>query len=74
MTGTEDKEYNLPTPPSVENQQQLKDDIAEMITKILQKRETEGYRTSEIKRVASYRTGTLEYLQLASTDNSATYL
>lgn len=74
LTGTEDKEYNLPTPPSVENQQQLKDDIAEMITKILQKRETEGYRTSEIKRVASYRTGTLEYLQLASTDNSATYL
>uniref|UniRef100_A0A669PWR8 Guanylate cyclase n=1 Tax=Phasianus colchicus TaxID=9054 RepID=A0A669PWR8_PHACC len=74
LTGTEDKEYNLPTPPSVENQQQLKDDIAEMITKILQKRETEGFRTREIKRVASYRTGTLEYLQLASTENSATYL
>uniref|UniRef100_A0A8C9F6I8 Guanylate cyclase n=1 Tax=Pavo cristatus TaxID=9049 RepID=A0A8C9F6I8_PAVCR len=74
LTGTEDKEYNLPTPPSVENQQQLKDDIAEMITKILQKRETEGFRTGEIKRVASYRTGTLEYLQLASTENSATYL
>uniref|UniRef100_A0A8C2T8Z5 Guanylate cyclase n=1 Tax=Coturnix japonica TaxID=93934 RepID=A0A8C2T8Z5_COTJA len=74
LTGTEDKEYNLPTPPSVENQQQLKDDIADMITKILQKRETEGFRTREIKRVASYRTGTLEYLQLASTDNSSTYL
>ncbi|OXB73075.1 UNVERIFIED_CONTAM: hypothetical protein H355_006909 [Colinus virginianus] len=58
----------------MENQQQLKDDIAEMITKILQKRETEGFRTAEIKRVASYRTGTLEYLQLASTENSATYL
>lgn len=57
-----------------ENQQQLKDDIADMITKILQKRETEGFRSREIKRVASYRTGTLEYLQLASTENSATYL
>ncbi|NXL95367.1 GUC2C protein, partial [Alectura lathami] len=74
LTGAEDKEYNLPTPPSVENQQRLKDDLAEMITNILQKREAEGFRTREIKRVASYRTGTLEYLQLASTENSATYL
>ncbi|NXK47603.1 GUC2C protein, partial [Chauna torquata] len=74
LTGTEDKEYNLPTPPSVENQQRLKDDLAEMITNILQKRETEGFKTQEISRVASYRTGTLEYLQLASTENSATYM
>uniref|UniRef100_A0A8B9R1H2 Guanylate cyclase n=1 Tax=Anas platyrhynchos TaxID=8839 RepID=A0A8B9R1H2_ANAPL len=74
LTGTEDKEYNLPTPPSVENQQRLKDDLAEMITNILKKRETEGFKTRPITRVASYRTGTLEYLQLASTENSMTYI
>ncbi|XP_062442925.1 guanylyl cyclase C [Rhea pennata] len=74
LTGTEDKEYNLPTPPSVENQQRLQDDLAEMITKTLQKREAEGFKQRELSRVPSYRTGTLEYLQLASTENSATYL
>nr|XP_009487818.1 PREDICTED: heat-stable enterotoxin receptor [Pelecanus crispus] len=74
LTGTEDKKYNLPTPPSVENQQRLQDDLAEMITTILQKRENEGFKTREPSRVASYRSGTLEYLQLASTENSATYL
>ncbi|XP_068525095.1 guanylyl cyclase C isoform X1 [Anas acuta] len=74
LTGTEDKEYNLPTPPSVENQQRLKDDLAEMITNILKKREMEGFKTRPITRVASYRTGTLEYLQLASTENSMTYI
>ncbi|XP_040452739.1 heat-stable enterotoxin receptor [Falco naumanni] len=74
LTGTEDKKYNLPTPPSVENQQRLQDDLAEMITNILQKRENEGSKMQELSRVASYRSGTLEYLQLVSTENSATYL
>ncbi|NXF85028.1 GUC2C protein, partial [Eubucco bourcierii] len=74
LTGTEDKKYNLPTPPSVENQQRLQDDLAEMITNILQKRENEGSRTRKVSRVASYRSGTLEYLQLVSTENCATYL
>ncbi|XP_065508326.1 guanylyl cyclase C [Caloenas nicobarica] len=74
LTGTEDKKYNLPTPPSVENQQRLQDDLAEMITNILQKREKEGSKTQELSRVPSYRSGTLEYLQLASTEKSATYL
>ncbi|KFV68818.1 Heat-stable enterotoxin receptor [Dryobates pubescens] len=74
LTGTEDKKYNLPTPPSVENQQRLQDDLAEMISNILQKRENEGSRTRKLSRVASYRSGTLEYLQLVSTENCATYL
>uniref|UniRef100_A0A8C6Z5J9 Guanylate cyclase n=1 Tax=Nothoprocta perdicaria TaxID=30464 RepID=A0A8C6Z5J9_NOTPE len=74
LTGSEDKEYNLPTPPSVENQQRLQADLAEMITKTLQKREAEGFKQRELSRVPSYRTGTLEYLQLASTDKSTTYL
>ncbi|NXG43929.1 GUC2C protein, partial [Psilopogon haemacephalus] len=74
LTGTEDKKYNLPTPPSVENQQRLHDDLAEMITNILQKRENEGSRRQKVSRVASYRSGTLEYLQLVSSENCATYL
>lgn len=57
-----------------ENQQRLQDDLAEMITNILQKRENEGSRTRKVSRVASYRSGTLEYLQLVSTENCATYL
>uniref|UniRef100_A0A8C0FKK4 Guanylate cyclase n=1 Tax=Bubo bubo TaxID=30461 RepID=A0A8C0FKK4_BUBBB len=74
LTGTEDKKYNLPTPPSVENQQQLQYDLEEMITNALQKRESERSKTRELSRVASYQKSTLEYLQLVSTENSATYL
>ncbi|NWI92820.1 GUC2C protein, partial [Pitta sordida] len=74
LTGTEKKKYNLPTPPSVENQQRLHDDLAEMITNSLQKRENEGPKPRELTRVASYRSGTLEYLQLVSTENFTTYV
>ncbi|XP_009646087.1 heat-stable enterotoxin receptor [Egretta garzetta] len=74
LTGTEDKKYSLPTPPSVENQQRLQDDLAKMITNSLQKRENKGLKTRELSRVASYRSGTLEYLQLARTEDSASYL
>ncbi|XP_014738116.1 PREDICTED: heat-stable enterotoxin receptor isoform X1 [Sturnus vulgaris] len=74
LTGTEDKKYNLPTPPSVENQQRLQDDLAEMITNSLQKREKEGSKAQELSRVGSYRSGTLEYLQLVSTENFTTYV
>ncbi|KFP74286.1 Heat-stable enterotoxin receptor [Acanthisitta chloris] len=74
LTGTEDKKYNLPTPPSVENQQRLQDDLAEMITTSLQKRENDGSKAREVTRVPSYRSGTLEYLQLVSTDNITTYI
>uniref|UniRef100_A0A8C3DX43 Guanylate cyclase n=1 Tax=Corvus moneduloides TaxID=1196302 RepID=A0A8C3DX43_CORMO len=74
LTGTEDKKYHLPTPPSVENQQRLQDDLAEMITNSLQKRENEGSKARELSRVASYRSGTLEYLQLVSKENFTTYI
>ncbi|NWW47221.1 GUC2C protein, partial [Pedionomus torquatus] len=74
LTGTEDKKYNLPTPPSEENRQRLQDDLAEMIITILQKRESEGFKAQELSRVPSYRSGTLEYLQLASTEKTVTYL
>ncbi|NWT15255.1 GUC2C protein, partial [Vireo altiloquus] len=74
LTGTEDKKYHLPTPPSVENQQRLQDDLAEMITNSLQKRENEGSKAGELSRAASYRSGTLEYLQLVSKENFTTYI
>ncbi|XP_019336511.1 guanylyl cyclase C isoform X1 [Alligator mississippiensis] len=73
LTGVEDGKYNLPTPPSVENQQRLQADLAKMITVCLQRQE-EGFQAHEPARVTSYRKGTLEYLQLATTENSSTYL
>ncbi|XP_019400749.1 PREDICTED: heat-stable enterotoxin receptor isoform X3 [Crocodylus porosus] len=73
LTGVEDGKYNLPTPPSVENQQRLQADLAKMITECLQRQE-EGFQAHEPTRVTSYRKGTLEYLQLATTENSSTYL
>ncbi|EMP31872.1 heat-stable enterotoxin receptor [Chelonia mydas] len=74
LTGVKDQQYNLPTPPSVENQQRLQDDLAGMITESLGKRQSEGVLVREPSRVGSYRKGTLEYLQLAATENSSTYL
>ncbi|XP_075430078.1 guanylyl cyclase C isoform X2 [Ascaphus truei] len=74
LTGEKEQKYNIPTPPSVENQQRLQTDFAEMIKESLNKREAEGSRDRLPTRVASYRSGTLEYLQLASSDPSNTYL
>ncbi|KAJ1173428.1 hypothetical protein NDU88_005263 [Pleurodeles waltl] len=74
LTGEKDKEYNLPTPPSIENQQRLQAEFAEKIAESLKKREKEGFRVQEPLRVASYKRGTLEYLQLDTEDNSSTHL
>uniref|UniRef100_A0A8D0GCX3 Guanylate cyclase n=1 Tax=Sphenodon punctatus TaxID=8508 RepID=A0A8D0GCX3_SPHPU len=74
LTGVKDQQFNLPTPPSAENQQRLQADFAEIITESLQKRQTAGFQVREPSRVASYRKGTLEYLQLATVDNPSTYL
>uniref|UniRef100_H3AW78 Guanylate cyclase n=1 Tax=Latimeria chalumnae TaxID=7897 RepID=H3AW78_LATCH len=38
LTGLKNEKYNLPTPPSAENQQRLQAEFAEMITTSLQKR------------------------------------
>uniref|UniRef100_A0A8D2KZ79 Guanylyl cyclase C n=1 Tax=Varanus komodoensis TaxID=61221 RepID=A0A8D2KZ79_VARKO len=73
LTGMKDQKHNLPTPPSVENQQRLQADFAEMIIQSLQKRPAEEFQVRGISRVAS-RKGTLEYLQLATVENSSTFL
>ncbi|XP_071984061.1 guanylyl cyclase C isoform X2 [Engystomops pustulosus] len=74
LTGEKDQQYNLPIPPSVENQQRLQSDFAEMINESLKKREEVGYEIRPLTRVASYRSGTLEYLQIATHGPPSTYL
>ncbi|XP_051856797.1 guanylyl cyclase C [Antechinus flavipes] len=73
LTGVKDQEYTLPTPPSAENQQHLQAEFSNMITEALQKRQAQGLSNQKPRRVASYKKGTLEYLQLNTTDDNNTY-
>ncbi|XP_006170026.1 heat-stable enterotoxin receptor [Tupaia chinensis] len=73
LTGMKDQEYNLPVPPTVENQQRLQAEFSDMIANSLQKRQASGVRSRKPTRVASYKKGTLEYLQLNTTDKEGTY-
>ncbi|OWK03797.1 GUCY2C, partial [Cervus elaphus hippelaphus] len=73
LTGVKDQEYNLPTPPTAENQQRLQAEFADMIASSLQKRQALGIRNRKPTRVARYKKGTLEYLQLNTTDNESTH-
>nr|XP_056703158.1 guanylyl cyclase C [Euleptes europaea] len=74
LTGVKDKQYNLPTPPSVENQQRLQADFAKMISDSLQKRQTEEFQMRKLSRVPSYYKDALEYLQVSTIETSSTYL
>nr|XP_004671907.1 heat-stable enterotoxin receptor [Jaculus jaculus] len=73
LTGMKDQEYHLPTPPSVENQQRLQAEFSDMIVSSLQKRQASGIKSRRPARVASYKRGTLEYLQLNTTEQESTY-
>ncbi|XP_015996027.2 heat-stable enterotoxin receptor [Rousettus aegyptiacus] len=73
LTGLKDQEYNLPTPPTVENQQRLQAEFSDMIANSLQKRQAAGIRSRKPTRVASYKKGTLEYMQLNTTDKESTH-
>ncbi|KAG8436461.1 hypothetical protein GDO86_007523 [Hymenochirus boettgeri] len=73
LMGEMEQKYNIPTPPTVENQQRLQSDFSEMIKESLKRRETDGYKDNPATRVASYRNGTLEYLQVATSDHTGTY-
>uniref|UniRef100_A0A8C6QNJ0 Guanylate cyclase n=1 Tax=Nannospalax galili TaxID=1026970 RepID=A0A8C6QNJ0_NANGA len=72
LTGMKDEKYNLPTPPTVENQQRLQAEFSDMIVSALQKRQASGIKSRKPTRVASYKKGTLEYLQLNSSDQEST--
>ncbi|XP_047641714.1 guanylyl cyclase C [Phacochoerus africanus] len=73
LTGVKDQEYNLPTPPTAENQQRLQAEFVDMIASSLQKRQASGIKNRKPTRVASYKKGTLEYLQLNTTDKESTH-
>ncbi|KAM6214681.1 guanylyl cyclase C [Rhynchocyon petersi] len=73
LTGVKDQEYNLPTPPAVEDQQRLQAEFSDMLANSLQKRQAAGIRNRKPARVASYKKGTLEYLQLNTTNKESTY-
>ncbi|XP_006866098.1 PREDICTED: heat-stable enterotoxin receptor [Chrysochloris asiatica] len=73
LTGVKDQEYNLPTPPTVENQQRLQAEFSDMLANSLQKRQASGIRSRKPTRIASYKKGTLEYLQLNTTGKESTY-
>ncbi|XP_012507615.1 PREDICTED: heat-stable enterotoxin receptor [Propithecus coquereli] len=57
-----------------ENQQRLQAEFSDMIANSLQKRQAAGIRRQKPRRVASYKKGSLEYLQLDITDKDSTYL
>ncbi|XP_066866707.1 guanylyl cyclase C isoform X2 [Kogia breviceps] len=73
LTGGKDQEYSLPTPPTAESQQRLQAEFVDMIASSLQKRQASGIRNRKPTRVASYKKGTLEYLQLNTTDKESTH-
>lgn len=73
LTGIKDQECNLPTPPAVEDQQHLQAEFSDMLASSLRKRQAAGIRSRRQPRVASYKKGTLEYLQL-TTDKETTLL
>ncbi|GAB1291377.1 Guanylyl cyclase C [Apodemus speciosus] len=73
LTGMKDQEYNLPTPPTVENQQRLQTEFSDMIVSALQKRQASGKESRRPTRVASYKKGFLEYMQLNNSDHDSTY-
>ncbi|XP_057557203.1 guanylyl cyclase C isoform X1 [Hippopotamus amphibius kiboko] len=73
LTGVKDQEYNLPTPPTAENQQRLQAEFVDMIASSLQKRQASGMGNRKPTRIASYKKGTLEYLQLNTTDKESTH-
>ncbi|XP_041735539.1 heat-stable enterotoxin receptor-like [Coregonus clupeaformis] len=84
LTGVTGTEYNLPTPPTVENFQRLQQDLSEMIvsslenrgpgTNSMEKRKTLSTRVRRRETNGSWEDGLPEYLHLAITDIPSTYL
>lgn len=84
LTGVTGGKYNLPTPPTAENFQQLQQNLAEMIVSSLEKREdgNELFKKTLSTKVSRRETNSSlqggdsppEYFHLAVTDNPSTYL
>ncbi|XP_012880498.1 PREDICTED: heat-stable enterotoxin receptor [Dipodomys ordii] len=73
LTGMKDQEYNLPPPPTVENQQRLQAEFSDLIVSALQRRRAAGLQRPRPRRVASYKGSGLEYLQLSTPEQHDTY-
>ncbi|XP_042527501.1 heat-stable enterotoxin receptor, partial [Dipodomys spectabilis] len=73
LTGMKDQEYNLPPPPTVENQQRLQAEFSDLIVSALQRRRAAGLQRPRPRRVASYKGSGLEYLHLSTPDQHDTY-
>lgn len=63
----------LSHPLSRENQQRLQTEFSDMIVSALQKRQASGKKSRRPTRVASYKKGFLEYMQLNNSDHDSTY-
>lgn len=63
----------LSHPLSRENQQRLQTEFSDMIVSALQKRQASGMKSRRPTRVASYKKGFLEYMQLNNSDHDSTY-
>lgn len=63
----------LSHPLSRENQQRLQTEFSDMIVSALQKRQASGVKSRRPTRVASYKKGFLEYMQLNNSDHDSTY-
>ncbi|KAJ1173439.1 hypothetical protein NDU88_005274 [Pleurodeles waltl] len=74
LKGEKDKEYNLPTPPSAENQQRLQAEFEEKIEESLKKRKKESISIQEPIQSLSFKMGTLPDLQLPTAENISTYM
>ncbi|XP_030630997.1 heat-stable enterotoxin receptor [Chanos chanos] len=79
LTGITGQDYNLPTPPTVENFQRLQQDLAQMIQTCLEKRslsmEKRKTLSTRLKRVVGDEgqgDSQPEYLHLATVDNQST--
>uniref|UniRef100_A0A671MAU4 Guanylate cyclase n=1 Tax=Sinocyclocheilus anshuiensis TaxID=1608454 RepID=A0A671MAU4_9TELE len=82
LTGVTGQNYNLPTPPTAENFQNLQQDLSQMIKKCLEKRPSSLWKRKTLS--ARHRklcvevemdcTEQPEYLQLATGDSFSTYL
>ncbi|XP_073683864.1 guanylyl cyclase C [Garra rufa] len=78
LTGVTGQNYNLPTPPTAENFQNLQQDLSQMIKTCLEKRPSSLWKRKTLstrhRKLIMDCTEQPEYLHLATGDNFSTYL
>ncbi|XP_043929915.1 heat-stable enterotoxin receptor-like [Protopterus annectens] len=74
LTGMKDFKYNLPVPPSAENQQHLQANFSELITNSLRKRQHSQFKAKQPAELFNDDENAPEYLQLVTAERFSTYL